>query len=755
MHREGRRASGVGAGLAPARLRPARVTRPSPSLGRRYDAVVDDDPGDDLPVEIEVTDVLDLHSFAPAEVGGLVRDYLDLACERGFGQVRIVHGRGIGVQRQTVRRILGRRPGGSVRRRARRGRRMGRDLGTPAAFACGDRLTSGGAVGSARPRRSHWRNWLRLGQGPRIPALYYDHAYSLALADSPVDPLRAEKVLTALELLGLLRSGQVTAPSPASLRDLLRVHDRNYLESLGEPAAFERAFAMTFTDAQRERIFGVQRAMAGGTLTAARHALAERAITVNLGGGLHHARADRGQGFCLFNDVAVAIAGLRRGGFEGRVLVVDLDLHDGDGTRALFATDPTVHTYSIHNRHWDEPAAVGTTAIELGSDVGDETYLSTLRRSLPPVVTAHRPELVFYLAGCDPAADDRLGDWRVSAAGLLERDRFVLELVRGPRGQGSTPVVVLLAGGYGDHAWRPTARFLAWLMSGGRRCPELPPDDQVLLARYRAVARLLSPAELTGTSQGEEDWGLSEEDLFGSLQGKDVDTRLLGYYTSHGIELVMESSGIFDRLRDLGFEQPTIELDLSGPAGHTVRVWSGRERRELLAEVRLRRDRQSIAGRELLAIEWLLLQNPRASFTDDKPALPGQRHPGLGMLRDAIALLVQVCHRLHLDGLTFTPSHYHLTSQSAKYTSFFDPHDAATFDALQEALAGLPLGDATLRVEGGRVVEAATGEPYRWRPMPMVLGVGEALGAWFDEQRFEERRVEARASIAFRLAGPT
>src|SRR6185295_553613 len=104
-----------------------------------------------------------------------------------------------------------------------------------------------------------------------------------------------------------------------------------------------------------------------------------------------------------------------------------------------------------------------------------------LRETLPPVLAAHQPELVFYLAGCDPAADDALGDWKLSADGMLGRDRFVLELCR-DFGAGAMPVVVLLAGGYGDRAWRYTARFLAALALGDRpahrRSVELPPDDE-------------------------------------------------------------------------------------------------------------------------------------------------------------------------------------------------------------------------------------------------------------------------------------
>jgi len=604
---------------------------------------------------------------------------------------------------------------------------------------------TGGVPAPARRRR--WRDLLGLAPRSRLPPLFYDHAYTFAFPDSSIDPLRAEKVITALDMKGLLRPGAVTAPAPASLRDLLRVHDREHLESMGEDAAFERAFGAPLDDRQRARVLAVQRAMTGGTLAAARRALAERGIAVNLGGGLHHARRDRGGGFCLFNDVAVAIAALRRGGFAGRVLVVDLDLHDGDGTRSLFATDPSVHTYSLHNRNWDEPVAVGATTIELGSDVGDEPYLAKLRETLPAVLAEHRPELVFYLAGCDPAADDRLGDWKVSADGMLARDRFVVELARGPRGQGGVPLVVLLAGGYGDHAWRYTARFLAWL--GGERDVEPPPDDEVLMARYRAIARLLSPAELSGV-EPEGSWGLTEEDLFGSLAGKELDARLLGYYTAHGVELVLESMGIFDRLRDLGFEHPTLELDLSRPDGHMARIWGQPQRQELLAEIRMRRDRQSFPGLELLAIEWLLLQNPRGAFTPERPALPGQRHPGLGMLRDVIALLVQVCHRLHLDGITYTPSHFHLASQSTKYLRFRDPVDAATFDAVREALAGLALVEVSRRVEAGEVRDARTGEPYRWRPMPMVLVVSDALARRFEEEHHEERRAAARAKLAFR-----
>jgi hypothetical protein len=252
---------------------------------------------------------------------------------------------------------------------------------------------------------------------------------------------------------------------------------------------------------------------------------------------------------------------------------------------------------------------------------------------------------------------------------------------------------------------------------------------------------VLSPAELTGAgaagADGLDDWGLTEADLGGALDRDSADPRLLGYYSVHGLELVLESTGIFDRLRDLGYARPQVEVDsAAGPSpGQTVRIWGAPRRRDLLAETRLRRDRHTLAGFELLNVEWLLLQNPRATFTDQRPPLPGQKHPGLGMLSDIMALLVQVCHRLHLDGLTFTPSHYHLATQSSRYLGFLRREDAALFGALREALAVVPIGEATRRLEQGSVVDAATGEPFRWRPLPMLLAISDRLRAHVEAER--------------------
>ncbi|MDX1389624.1 MAG: histone deacetylase [Acidobacteriota bacterium] len=266
----------------------------------------------------------------------------------------------------------------------------------------------------------------------------------MALPTSALDSERGKRILTFLASEKLLPRRRLHRPEPASLRFLGRVHPDRYLESLQETAALLPVLGFDVDEAGHDAFLDAHRAMAGGTALATRLAFSKGGIAVNLGGGFHHAQADRGQGFCVFNDVAAAIAAERDRGMKEPVLVVDLDLHDGEGTRAIFANDETVHTFSIHNRHLGPIDAVASTSIELGENVDDTTYLETLREQLPGVVERTRPKLVFYLAGVDPAADDLMGNWDISAEALLERDRFVAREVRAGR---ETGLVVVLAGG--------------------------------------------------------------------------------------------------------------------------------------------------------------------------------------------------------------------------------------------------------------------------------------------------------------------
>lgn len=186
------------------------------------------------------------------------------------------------------------------------------------------------------------------------------------------------------------------------------------------------------------------RRSAGATIAACRSAL-EDGIAVNLAGGTHHAFADHGEGYCVFNDSAVAARALQAEGAVQRVAVVDCDVHQGNGTAAIFGGDPSVFTFSIHGaKNFPFRKQKSDLDVELPDGTQDAEYLSALERALSEALDRGRPQLAIYLAGADPFEDDRLGRLRVSREGLAARDRLVLEALR----RRGVPVAVTMAGGY-------------------------------------------------------------------------------------------------------------------------------------------------------------------------------------------------------------------------------------------------------------------------------------------------------------------
>jgi hypothetical protein len=354
--------------------------------------------------------------------------------------------------------------------------------------------------------------------------------------------------------------------------------------------------------------------------------------------------------------------------------------------------------------------------------------------------------LVFYPAGPAGAPHDSLGDGRLSHDGILRRDLYVAGVLRPRHAVHKRPLVVLLAGGYGQEAWRCSAPFVSWLFGGKTATPAT--TDEVTFNRYRRITRLLSPTELGGVEAG-EDWGLTDADLAGGMDGA-PETRLLGYYTEHGVELALERAGILDRLRAIGFTETHVELDLGSPSGQTVRIWGSPGHRELLAELRLRRERRLVPGMEVLAIEWLLLQNPRASFTPGRQPLPGQKHPGLGFSHDVAALLLLICERLSLDGVLFVPSHMHLAVRASPLLRFLRPEDEARWRVLRPLVERLPLAEAARIVEEGRIVDA-DGRPLLWVPAPMVMPWSGRLKGQLEGDDFERQVAAASAGLHYTL----
>lgn len=231
-------------------------------------------------------------------------------------------------------------------------------------------------------------------------------------------------------------------PEPVDDKALARVHTEEYLAKIREDRLTARE-RMTLEVPFGQELADAMRLCCGGTVLTARRALAE-GVALHLGGGFHHAFAGHGEGFCLLNDVAVAAAQLLADGVVACVAVVDLDVHHGNGTAAIFAGDDRVFTFSMHQEAnypaWKPPSDLD---VGLPDGIGDEDYLARLDGALQRVAEC-LPELVVYLAGADPYRQDQLGGLGLTREGLRRRDRAVLRWAR----DGGVPVAVALAGGY-------------------------------------------------------------------------------------------------------------------------------------------------------------------------------------------------------------------------------------------------------------------------------------------------------------------
>ncbi len=272
------------------------------------------------------------------------------------------------------------------------------------------------------------------------PRLFYCDHHLIPLPPDHKFPVEKYALLRAL-----LAADGVYDLQPAPLADAATIelaHDTAYVQAILNGTASERVMRRIGFPWSPEL---VRRTLAsvGGTLAASRDAM-ERGFGGNLAGGTHHAFRGEGAGFCVFNDLAVAILALRRDGLAARAAVIDLDVHQGDGTAAIFAEDPAVLTLSMHGEN-NFPFRKQRSRIDiaLADGTGDAEYLQHLQQVLPEV-TAFRPEVIFYQSGVDGLAGDRLGRLALTLDGLKQRDRLVLEAAH------TVPLVITLGGGYGD-----------------------------------------------------------------------------------------------------------------------------------------------------------------------------------------------------------------------------------------------------------------------------------------------------------------
>lgn len=586
--------------------------------------------------------------------------------------------------------------------------------------------------GSRRAQRAVHRVLRALGRPPL--AVWYHPAYRLPVpgleGGTGSEPRRADFVAWYLVESGLLGIEDLREPDRASYRDIGRVHTPELLDSLWDARTLARVFATTPSDLVVDEVLKSLRLACGGTIAAAREALASGRPTLNLFGGFHHAEPSRAGGFCAINDVAIAVSVLRSEGFTGRIAVIDLDAHPPDGTAACLEGDPEVWIGSISGATWEAIRGVDETVLPRGS--GDDVYLRTLSALLGRMP---RVDLAFVLAGGDVLAGDRLGWLGLSLDGARERDERVAAALSGI---GS---VWLPAGGYHESSWRVLATTA--LVLSNSPMPGVPGRYDPLSRRFAEIARTLGREQL-----GDAMDDISFDDIAEALRIKSPRRQLmLGYYTSDGLELSLDRYGVLDHLRRLGYDDFRIALDTGHP-GDRMRLWGKSGKKEhLLMEVSL--EKRVVAGRDVLYVHWLTLRHPRSRFDDRRPRLPGQEVPGLGMAREASEMLVRMARRLHLAGVAFSPSHYHMAYAARHDGRFVEATREGEFQALVRDLAGMSLLDATRAVAEGRVRK--NGEPYTWEATDMV--------AWLDRAKEEDDVIAAvmdatTFSVAPRSAAP-
>lgn len=576
-------------------------------------------------------------------------------------------------------------------------------------------------VMAAAFRRYHRR------KARRALRLWFDEQYRLPMGESAsgLETRRAVDAAWYLLHVGAVAQSELRKPRAATYAELALVHTADYLESLTRTETLAGLFALDVRDVVVDELLRTVRLACGGTIEAAREALAKGGTHLNLVGGFHHAFRSKGGGFCPLNDIAVAVAVLRAEGFSGRVSVIDLDAHPPDGTTDCLRHDEKVWIGSLSGSDWGKLEGADEVLLERGT--GDREYLSALERLLGRMP---RPQLAFVVAGGDVLAGDRLGLLGLSLEGVRRRDIRVAEVLDG------TPSVWLPGGGYSSHAWKVLAGTGLAMAFGSRET--IPRKYDPVLRRFTQISQSLEPALLGGG----DSW-LTEDDLADLMGGgRRGPPRLMGFYTREGLEYALHRYGLLSHLARLGYSQLRVEIDSTSTG--RVRLLGTADRVEH-ALVELDLERRRIGDGTFLYINWLSLRHPRVRFSAHRPQLPGQDVPGLGLAREMNEMLMLMAKRLVLDGVAFRPAWYHIAYAGRHRARFMDPARQGRFEAMLRDFAGRPLLEVTTAVAEGRA--RMNGQPYTWEAEEMVDWIGRDDGA----PRSDEAVVAERDRVHFEL----
>ena len=275
---------------------------------------------------------------------------------------------------------------------------------------------------------------------------YYSDHFVLPLPDGHKFPMaKYSKLRERILAEGIVTPADLAEAPAAAWEDLELVHEPRYVDAVRTGTVerdIQRRIGFPWSPQMVER----SRRSVGATIAASRAAL-DDGVAANLAGGTHHAFADRGEGYCVFNDVAVATRVLQCQHLARRIAIVDLDVHQGNGTAAIFSGDADVFTFSMHGeKNFPFKKEISDLDVALPDGTSDDHYLSLLRTHLADVLNRHQPDFVFYLAGADPYEGDRLGRLKMTIDGLRERDEIVLRACS----RKGLPVAITMSGGYAN-----------------------------------------------------------------------------------------------------------------------------------------------------------------------------------------------------------------------------------------------------------------------------------------------------------------
>ena len=491
-----------------------------------------------------------------------------------------------------------------------------------------------------------WLAWLRRKLAwDRTMPVWYASEYRLPLTAfgkrTGLEPRRADLVAWYLLEHGWVARDQMRAPVRASYEALARVHDADYLESLGDRRTLGRIFGVDAWDVPVGGVLETVRLATGGTIAATEAALARRGPALNLLGGFHHAGPDFGTGLCAVNDIAVALASARAQGFSGSVAVLDLDAHQPDGTAACLEAEST-WIGSLAGRSSGPLPGVDERVLPPGC--GDDEYLRALDDLLGGMPEA---DVTFVVAGGDVLAHDHMGQLALTLDGARERD---LRVARAVAGRAS---VWLPGGGYHDEAWQVLAGTA--MVLGHRARHRIRPGDDPLSGRFARLARHMN---VPPPRPGHEDETAEIEAELG-IRARPRPRLLLDIYTPERLEFALYRYGILPFLERRGYSHFRIELTTAASGGERIVVHGRADNLEqrLIDGVLERLD---LEGFDVLYVHWLELRDPQARFSPTRPELPGQEVPGLGLAREIGELLWLMSQRLGTLGLAFRPAWFHL-----------------------------------------------------------------------------------------------